>query len=103
MTFDELKLKLADDLAKELTISKTELSASRAKKTSASDERKSSQSIGYVGLGFLVVVIGLIIISDLNRLFSSPCCVRGDKKEKIDVIISETQTWKQGSQKQGRT
>ncbi|XP_052087167.1 mucin-3A-like [Mytilus californianus] len=67
-TIDELLEKLAPQLAKmekELSIDKSNLSATINKRISAKDERKSSQSIGILGIVFIVSVILGVVIIDL--------------------------------------
>ncbi|XP_063404318.1 uncharacterized protein LOC134687793 [Mytilus trossulus] len=81
-TIDELFEMLAPQLAKmekELSVDKSNLSATVNKRISAKDERKSSQSIGILGIVFIVTVILSVVIIDLMSLidFLKPKLKRG--------------------------
>ena len=62
--YDELALKVAE-LKKILTVDKEALSSTKRKKTSASDHRRSSQSMGFVAASIICIVIGFVVILDL--------------------------------------
>lgn len=51
----------------ELTVAKTTLSIYKRKKTSASDARSSSYTIGLVGISFIVSVFGLLFVADCTN------------------------------------
>ncbi|XP_052087871.1 uncharacterized protein LOC127724909 [Mytilus californianus] len=70
-TIDELLEMLAPQLAKtekELSVDKSNLSATINKRISAKDERKSSQSIGILGIVFIFSVIFGVVIIDLMSI-----------------------------------
>ncbi|XP_076077012.1 uncharacterized protein LOC143047692 [Mytilus galloprovincialis] len=82
-TIDELFELLAPQLAKmekELSVDKSNLSATVNKRISAKDERQSSQSIGILGIVFIVSVILGVVIIDLMSLihFLKPKLKRGN-------------------------
>ncbi|XP_070200927.1 uncharacterized protein [Littorina saxatilis] len=68
MTREEFLEVLAEQLRKELTVNVSSLSKTRLKKISAPDHRKSSQTAGYMAVGFLATVGLLLMLSDCNRL-----------------------------------
>ena len=71
-TLDEIKDILKDDLAqltKELSVDTESLSATINKRISAPDSRPSSQSIGCVGIIFIVIPFAFIFIIDFTRFF----------------------------------
>ncbi|KAK3101286.1 hypothetical protein FSP39_002408 [Pinctada imbricata] len=57
-------------IRKVLTIDKSNLSSTKRRKISASDDRKSARGIGFVGLTILCIVMGLIVLMDLPLLLS---------------------------------
>ncbi|XP_052706550.1 uncharacterized protein LOC128182001 [Crassostrea angulata] len=57
-----------NQLKNELTINVSELTASKIKKTCAPDDRVSASVTGYVGLVFMVVVLGAVVILDMPTL-----------------------------------
>ncbi|KAK7476660.1 hypothetical protein BaRGS_00032058 [Batillaria attramentaria] len=57
-------------LQKELTLDKTNLSATVRRKTSAEDSRPSAQATGLVGVVLMATVAGLIIVLDLRAWVS---------------------------------
>ncbi|XP_070196633.1 uncharacterized protein [Littorina saxatilis] len=65
----------AEHLKEELTVDKSGLSSTKRKVTSAPDYRPSAQGIGYVGLTFLVLSFGSILLLDLTSL-----CRAAEKK-----------------------
>ncbi|CAG2244903.1 unnamed protein product [Mytilus edulis] len=82
-TIDELFEILAPQLSKmekELSVDKSNLSATVNKRISAKDERQSSQSIGILGIVFIVSVILGVVIIDLMSLihFLKPKLKRGN-------------------------
>jgi len=83
---------IVDQLVKNLTVDKTDLSSEQRKLTSANDERSSSQTIGTVGVAILSVVFGSIILLDIVRLlkFMSSQCQRNDhRRNKRNVVDNE--------------
>ncbi|CAC5367390.1 unnamed protein product [Mytilus coruscus] len=79
ITTEELQAKI-DQIQTELTVDRKETSSYKRKLTSAPDNRVSAQSIGYVGVVILTVVIGLLVIIDIptlvkdTRNFFKRCC-----------------------------
>ncbi|XP_071119854.1 uncharacterized protein [Mytilus edulis] len=79
ITTEELQAKI-DKIQTELTVDKKETSSYKRKLTSAPDNRVSAQSIGYVGVVILTIVIGLLIVIDIptlvkdTRNFFKRCC-----------------------------
>ncbi|XP_076116914.1 uncharacterized protein LOC143084432 [Mytilus galloprovincialis] len=79
ITTEELKAKI-DKIQTELTVDKKETSSYKRRLTSAPDNRVSAQSIGYVGVVILTIVIGLLIVIDIptlvkdTRNFFKRCC-----------------------------
>ena len=78
-TWDQLKTILKpelDKLQRELKVNKKELSSHMRKLISAPDDRKSAGDIGYGGVAFISVVIGLLVICDIIRLvqYILTCC-----------------------------
>jgi len=73
---------IVEQLIKNLTVDKGDLSSEHRKLTSANDERSSSQTIGTVGVAILSVVFGSIILLDIVRLlkFMSSQCQRKDHR-----------------------
>lgn len=57
-----------NQLKNELTINVSELTSSKIKKTCAPDDRVSASVTGYVGLVFMVVVLGAVVILDMPTL-----------------------------------
>ncbi|XP_053400723.1 uncharacterized protein LOC123557844 [Mercenaria mercenaria] len=53
---------------KTLKVDNDKLTASKARRNSARDERKSAANIGYVGIGMLALVFGTVFIMDLGAL-----------------------------------
>ncbi|CAC5367888.1 unnamed protein product [Mytilus coruscus] len=89
-TIGELFEMLAPQLAKmekELSVDKSSLSATINTRISAKDERKSSQSIGILGIAFIVSVILGVVIIDLMSIvkFMKPRL----KKRKTDTSKPE--------------
>ena len=81
-TMEELREILApvtEKLEKELKVDTTNLSATINKRISAKDSRKSSQSLGIMGIVFLSLIFGGIILIDLTSCpkYVSDC--RGKK------------------------
>ncbi|CAG2247876.1 unnamed protein product [Mytilus edulis] len=67
-TLEELKKELEPVIRKiqnQLKINKTKLSSTIRKLTSAKDERKSSQTIGFFGALFISVIFGIVFCMDL--------------------------------------
>jgi len=60
----ELALKVAE-LKKILTVDKEALSSTKRKKTSASDHRISSQSMGFVAASIICIVFVCVVMLDL--------------------------------------
>ena len=52
----------------ELRIDKYKIGSTKRKRTSAPDNRNSSKQIGIVGIVFLTIVIGLVILIDLTAV-----------------------------------
>ncbi|XP_071119850.1 uncharacterized protein [Mytilus edulis] len=79
ITTEELQAKI-DKIQTELTVDKKETSSYKRRLTSAPDNRVSAQSIGYVGVVILTIVIGLLIVIDIptlakdTRNFFKRCC-----------------------------
>ncbi|XP_070200928.1 uncharacterized protein [Littorina saxatilis] len=69
MTRAEFLEVLAEQVRKELAVNVSSLSKTRAKKISAPDHRKSSQTAGYMAVGFLVTFFVLMMLLDLNRVY----------------------------------
>lgn len=70
-TISSLSLKQKiEQIVAALTIDSKNTSAAQRKLISVMDDRPSSQSIGYIGVVFLSLVFGSIIILDLNVLVS---------------------------------
>ncbi|CAG2236252.1 unnamed protein product [Mytilus edulis] len=67
ITTEELQAKI-DKIQTELTVDKKETSSYKRRLTSAPDNRVSAQSIGYVGVVILTIVIGLLIVIDIPTL-----------------------------------
>lgn len=68
---EALILKLKPEIIKlqnELRVNKTSLSSKRRKQTSAADGRKSTQAIGWIGAGFIILVVSLVILIDIVNL-----------------------------------
>ncbi|CAG2235690.1 unnamed protein product [Mytilus edulis] len=65
--FKELELVIRQ-IQDELKVNKTKLSSAIRKLTSAKDDRKSSQSIGYFGAVFISVVFGMVVLIDIVML-----------------------------------
>ena len=55
-------------MTEELKVDKTSLSSTRRKKTSATDDRPSSASMGAVAVAFMGAVFGAIVLMDLSSL-----------------------------------
>lgn len=55
-------------LQNELRVNKTSLSSRRRRRTSAKDNRKSSQAIGWFGAGFIVLIVFLVTLVDVVNL-----------------------------------
>ena len=79
MSMEELKETLSERIKKELAINTSTLSRVLAKKISAPDQRTSSQSTGYLAIILLVVVFGLIVLSDVNKLVQ---CLRKPRRKR---------------------
>jgi len=60
---------LAEEYRKNLTVDTKKTSAYIRTKTSAEDERKSSQTMGALGLLMVIVPLGAIIILDLPKIW----------------------------------
>lgn len=58
--------KQAEQIKQELTVDKTHLSSTIRKVTSAPDNRPSAANIGFVGITFLVVSFGMIVLMDFT-------------------------------------
>ena len=56
------------EIQKRLAVNASSLSSTVRRLTSAEDTRPSAQSIGYLGVGFIVVILGSIVVIDLNGL-----------------------------------
>ena len=61
---------IVEQLVKNLTVDKADLSSERRKLTSAKDERNSSQTIGTVGVVIISVTVGSIFLLDAVRVVS---------------------------------
>ncbi|XP_052792628.1 uncharacterized protein LOC128226688 [Mya arenaria] len=71
LTMDELEEAYREknqQLESDLKVKKDKLSSVSAEKESASDERQSAASIGYLGIAMFVLVFGTIFILDLRAL-----------------------------------
>ncbi|KAK7475277.1 hypothetical protein BaRGS_00033508 [Batillaria attramentaria] len=66
MTIDEK----VDKIVKELQVNPQNTSSTRRKKESAEDSRTSAQGIGFVGVAFMAIVFGGILLLDLNVFIS---------------------------------
>ncbi|XP_070200900.1 uncharacterized protein [Littorina saxatilis] len=80
MTRAEFLELLAEQVRKELAVNVSSLSKTRAKKTSAPDHRKSSQTVGAAAIIFMVTVALLMMLSDLSRVFA---CVSEKNGESV--------------------
>ncbi|XP_052227045.1 uncharacterized protein LOC127841939 isoform X2 [Dreissena polymorpha] len=58
------------NIVRRLRLDKTTLTSTLRKKTSATDNRPVSKSIGYIGITFMSIVFGLIIFSDALKLWN---------------------------------
>lgn len=67
ITNAELQAKI-EQIKTELTVDKKETSSYKRKLTSAPDNRVSAQSIGYVGVIILSIVVGLLVCIDIPTL-----------------------------------
>lgn len=61
--------RIVEEIKKELTVEKGNLSSSIRKKISAKDNRPSSTGIGSVGIVFFVIVFGGLILSDVSAIY----------------------------------
>ncbi|XP_060072791.1 mucin-5AC-like [Ylistrum balloti] len=59
-----------ENLKKELTVEKKDLSSWKRKLISIPDERVSAKSLGYLGAGMLAVVFGAVVLIDLPRFMN---------------------------------
>ncbi|XP_061170760.1 uncharacterized protein LOC133180209 [Saccostrea echinata] len=65
---EEILLSKINEMKKELQVNTSELTSTKMKKISAPDSRTSASVAGYVGMVFIVVVLGSIVILDLPTL-----------------------------------
>ena len=56
------------EIQKRLAVNASSLSSTVRRLTSAEDTRPSAQSIGYLGVCLIVVILGSIVVIDLNGL-----------------------------------
>ena len=56
------------EIQKRLAVNASSLSSTVRRLTSAEDTRPSAKSIGYLGVGLIVVILGSIVVIDLNGL-----------------------------------
>jgi hypothetical protein len=67
----------------ELQVAKTNLSSTRRKKISAEDARTSAQTIGYSGLGIVILIGLLLLVPDcISLIIHLKDAVSGKGKDK---------------------
>ena len=84
-SYEDLKIDLEPILTQitdNLRVNRTKLSSYIRRKTSASDNRKSSKHIGYGGAVVLGIVLTLIILDDVATIMK---CTRRKNSNIIDV------------------
>ncbi|XP_062606880.1 uncharacterized protein LOC134268641 [Saccostrea cucullata] len=65
---EEILVSKINEMKKELQVNTSELTSTKMKKISAPDSRTSASVAGYVGIVFIVVVLGSIVILDFPTL-----------------------------------
>lgn len=63
-------VQLAEELSQNLTIDEKSTSAYKRKLTSARDNRTSSMTMGYLGICFVSVPLGIIVLLDIKKMVS---------------------------------
>ncbi|XP_062601632.1 uncharacterized protein LOC134263313 [Saccostrea cucullata] len=64
------------EIKQNLTVEKSTLSSSVRRRTSAPDDRKSSQAMGFLGVCFLTFTFGLVVLADCSRIINLMNCER---------------------------
>jgi len=82
MTTEEV----VEQLVQNLTIERSDLSSVRRKKTSAQDDRKSSQTFGVVGVIVISIVCGSVVLLDIPKVILNVkrLCRNSKKKRKTN-------------------
>ncbi|XP_060066192.1 uncharacterized protein LOC132546491 [Ylistrum balloti] len=79
----EIILELTKNIAAELKLDKKTLSSAKRRITSASDYRVSATFMGYIGIGLLTVVFGLVVFTDIVNIVIP--CVLGQRTILYDI------------------
>lgn len=74
-----------ETIKQRLFVNKDKTSNFVRSKISAPDKRKSAESIGYIGVGFIIVAFLVFVIPDMSRLFR---CIKMGYKRVSDRNVS---------------
>ncbi|XP_071084248.1 uncharacterized protein [Haliotis cracherodii] len=100
----ELIANLTEEIRKNLTVERKQLSASVRKRKAASDNRPSSQGMGTIGVVFITVLMAVVVLFDITGMFLGPTYVfskkirrsklrqKTKKKDEDIILVSKLQT-----------